>query len=188
MYLHVLVGLCAKLTSTMESNRLETMRLAWAVLSSCSSAIDATRSVFKTTSSFRTGVLVEKEEVAAPTEPHGLAVRAQAAAAAAACARTARPCGSVGAATSSFSTSTPVRKDDVVLKTDLVASIAEEHELKTAQANRIVSSLFDSIVEVSLAHRPTSTCRYTWCSLWALVVGARAAVCDHLFGSKKRST
>ena len=83
LYMHVLVGLCANLTSTMESNRLETMRLAWAVLSSCSSAIDATRSVFKTTSSFRTGVLVEKEEVAAPTEPHGLAVRAQAAAAAA---------------------------------------------------------------------------------------------------------
>ena len=76
----------------------------------------------------------------------------------AACARTARPCGSVGAATatSSFSTSTPVRKDDVVLKTDLVASLAEEHDLKTAQANRIVSSLFDSIVEVRLAHRPTT--------------------------------
>ena len=119
-----------------------------------------------------------------------LAATRTTAAAAAACARTARPCGSVGAATatSSFSTSTPVRKDDVVLKTDLVASLVEEHDLKTAQANRIVSSLFDSIVEVRLAHRPTSTCRYTWCSLWALVVGARAAVCDHLFGSKKRST
>ena len=80
-------------------------------------------------------------------------------AAAAACARTARPCGSVGAATatSSFSTSTPVRKvDDVVLKNDLVKSIAEEHDLKTAQANRIVSGLFDSIVEVRLAHRPTT--------------------------------
>ena len=78
------VGLCANLTSTMESNRPETMRLAWAVLRSCSSARDATISPFKTTSSLRTGVLVEKEEVAvaAPTEPHGLAVRAQAAAAA----------------------------------------------------------------------------------------------------------
>ena len=83
-HMHMHVGVCAgtNLTSTMESNRPETMRLAWAVLRSCSSARDATRSVFKTTSSFRTGVLVEKEEVAAPTEPHGLAVRAQAAAAA----------------------------------------------------------------------------------------------------------
>ena len=79
-------------------------------------------------------------------------------AAAAACARTARPCGSVGAATatSSFSTSTPVRKDDVVLKGEIVASLAEEHDLSTAQANRIVSSLFDSVVEVRLAHRPTA--------------------------------
>lgn len=70
-------------------------------------------------------------------------------AAAAACARTARPCGSVGAttATSSFFTSTPVRKDDVVLKGEIVASLAEEHDLSTAQANRIVSGLFDSIVE-----------------------------------------
>jgi len=94
-------------------------------------------------------------------------------AAAAACARTARPCGSVGAATatSSFSTSTPVRKDDVVLKTDLVASLAEEHDLKTAQANRIVSGLFDSIVEVRLVPAHTPTCMCIWCSFWALVVG-----------------
>merc|ERR1719253_805387 len=68
--------------------------------------------------------------------------------AAAACARTARPCGSVGAATAtSSSTSTPVRKDDVVLKGEIAASLAEEHDLSTAQANRIVSGLFDSITE-----------------------------------------
>ena len=107
-----------------------------------------------------------------------LAATRTTAAAAAACARTARPCGSVGAATatSSFSTSTPVRKDDVVLKTDLVASLVEEHDLKTAQANRIVSSLFDSIVEVRLAHRPTSTCMYKLCFL--LGVGCGCSRCS----------
>jgi len=103
-------------------------------------------------------------------------------AAAAACARTARPCGSVGAATatSSFSTSTPVRKDDVVLKGEIVASLAEEHELSTAQANRIVSGLFDSIVEVRLAHRPTAhACtRGVPFGHWLWVLTLQFAICS----------
>ena len=111
-------------------------------------------------------------------------------AAAAACARTARPCGSVGAttATSSFFTSTPVRKDDVVLKGEIVASLAEEHDLSTAQANRIVSGLFDSIVEVRLAHRPTvHACADgvpfgRW--LWVLTLQFAIIIC---FGSKKEA-
>jgi len=71
--------------------------------------------------------------------------------AAAAHARASRPCGSIGAA-SSFWTSTPARKgeDAVISKADLINSIAEEHDLNRSQATRIVSGLFDSISEVGV--------------------------------------
>ena len=69
-------------------------------------------------------------------------------------ARASRPCGSIGvtSSSSSFSTTTPARKDDgdVVSKFDLISSVAEEHGLNNAQATRIVSGLFDSITEVSV--------------------------------------
>ena len=75
-------------------------------------------------------------------------------AAVAAHARASRPCGSIGvtSSSSSFSTTTPARKDDgdVVSKFDLIKSVAEEHGLNNAQATRIVSGLFDSITEVSV--------------------------------------
>ena len=66
-------------------------------------------------------------------------------------ARASRPCGSIGvtSSSSSFSTSTPIRKDeDYVSKFDLIDSVVEEHGLNKAQATRIVSGLFDSITEV----------------------------------------
>ena len=69
-------------------------------------------------------------------------------------ARASRPCRSIGvtSSSSSFSTSSPTRKDegDVVSKFDLIHSVAEEHGLNNAQATRIVSGLFDSITEVSV--------------------------------------
>jgi hypothetical protein len=55
----------------------------------------------------------------------------------------------LGAPIRSFSSFVPEKPDkDIITKKDIVAEIAETHDLTYAKSERIVSSVFDTIVEV----------------------------------------
>lgn len=55
----------------------------------------------------------------------------------------------LAAPTRSFSSSVPDKPDkDIISKSDIVKEVAEMHDLTYAKSERIVNSVFDSIVEV----------------------------------------